>query len=132
MTKPILGLMVLMCVPAPGGGASVGMLFNTLSSMLQGGAPDAALQRLIGMAALQQISGGPNGLSLDSINQLANSVHLGRPLCLMTEVDTQSLLGSSSSGIGGSSSGSSVFLEEGEGGWAVGEQLEQWMDEWLL
>lgn len=112
-------------ITCAGGGASMMAGLSALATLAQGGQPDAAFSRALGMAVLQQAAGslipgltsGPNGLSLAASLELLQSVSAGQPMCLMTEVDAAGL-GSSSVGVaaGGVSSGGAWGLGGGEGG----------------
>lgn len=98
---------------------------TALATLAQGGQPDAAFSRALGMAVLQQaatslvpgLTSGPNGLSLAASLQLMQSVSAGQPLCLMTEVDVGGL-GASAAGVaaGGAAAEGQWRLGGGEGG----------------
>lgn len=98
---------------------------TALATLAQGGQPDAAFSRALGMAVLQQaatslipgLGSGLNGLSLGASLELMQSVSAGQPLCLMTEVDAGGL-GGSAVGVaaGGSAADGQWRLGGGEGG----------------
>lgn len=93
---------------------------TALATLAQGGQPDAAFSKALGMAVLQQAAGslvpglasGPNGLSLAASLELMQSVSAGQPLCLMTEVDA--------AGLGASSAAVAAGVGSGEGLWRLG------------
>lgn len=96
---------------------------TALATLAQGGQPDAAFSRALGMAVLQQAatsllpglsSGLPNGLSLAASLALMQSVSAGQPLCLMTEVDAAGL---GASGAGAAAAGG---VGAAEGQWRLG------------
>lgn len=97
---------------------------TALATLAQGGQPDAAFSRALGMAVLQQAatsllpglsSGLPNGLSLAASLELMQSVSAGQPLCLMTEVDAAGL---GASGAGAAAAAGGVGAAEGQ--WRLG------------
>lgn len=106
---------------------------TALATLAQGGQPDAAFSRALGMAVVQQaatslvpgLTGGPNGLSVAAGLELLQSVSAGQPLCLMTEVDVGSLGVSATGGaadgqwrLGGGEGG---LFEEGQEGGVLGD-----------
>lgn len=96
---------------------------TALATLAQGGQPDAAFSRALGMAVLQQaatsllpgLSSGLNGLSLPASLALMQSVSAGQPLCLMTEVDAAGL---GASGAGAAAAAGGVGAAEGQ--WRLG------------
>jgi hypothetical protein len=118
---------------------------SALATLAQGGQPDAAFSRALGLAVLQQaatsllpgLMTAPGGLSLAAGVQLLSSVSAGQPLCLMTDVDAGALgaspVGSSGAAAAAGSYGGegSLFDDAQEGGWLSGmaskvdEALEQ-------
>jgi hypothetical protein len=114
-----------------------------LAALAQGGQPDAAFSRALGLAVLQQAAtsvlpgmvSGPNGLSLGAGMQLLQSVSAGQPLCLMTEVDVGALGGGAPAGAAAagavvSSGAGGLFEEEAVDGGLFGGVVAQ-LDEAL-
>jgi hypothetical protein len=83
-----------MLFPATGGGgATMLMLATALQALAQGQSPEAAVQRAVGLAALQLQLPGMQGLSLGAAQQLLDQLSSGAPLALMTECEVGSLVG---------------------------------------
>ncbi len=107
---------------------------TAFAALAAGSSPAAALQQTLGLAALQSLVTAPNGLSIGALGQLFQQVTAGRPLCLMTEVDSGSLVGS----VGVTSDAGSDMSVLSEGGeeeqwsvWAPFELLEGLVEEML-
>lgn len=107
------------------GGATAAVSgLTAFGTLAQGGQPDAAFSRALGMAVLQQaatsllpgLSSGPNGLSLAASLQLMQSVSAGQPLCLMTDVDVGSLGAPGAATVGATGASAGV----GDGQWRLG------------
>ena len=96
------------------------MLATALQAVGQGLTPEAAVQRAVGLAALQLQLPGLNGLTLGSAQQLLGQVTAGRPLALMTECDVGSLVGGQGAAVAGAGMGGSSNGSSSSGDWELG------------